>query len=140
VIGEKLMIFLSDKKEGQNHFFMQEYSADMLPKGEAVELANYDLEKGKSKGAFDIIVSRDKTFFGVVWAIPGKKDEKDRYGFKIFDNDMNEVSDGDYKLPFEGKLSMINQHYLSNTGDYFINVIEYSEPAEKKLFKSYLTH
>ncbi len=140
VIGEKLMVFLSDRKEGQNHFFMQEYGADMLPKGAAIELANYDLEKGKSKGAFDIITSRDKTFFGVVWVIPGKKEEKDRYGFKIFDNDMNEVSDGDYKLPFEGKLSMINQHYLSNTGDYFINVIEYSEPAEKKIFKSYLNY
>ena len=52
----------------------------------------------------------------------------------------NEVSDGDYKLPFVGKLSMINQHYLSNTGDYFINVIEYEEPTEKKLFKSYLNY
>ena len=140
VIGEKLVVFLSDKKEGKNHFFMQEYGADMLPKGAAIELANYDLEKGKSKGAFDIIISRDKTFFGVVWVIPGKKEEKDRYGFKIFDNDMNEVSDGDYKLPFEGNLSMINQHYLSNTGDYFINVIEYNEPAEKKLFKSYMNY
>jgi len=140
VIGKKLMVFLSDKKDGKNHFFMQEYGSDMLPKGNAVELANYELEKGKSKGSFDIIVSRDKAFFGVIWEIPGKKEEKDRYGFKIFDNEMNEVSDGDYKLPFVGKLSMINQHYLSNTGDYFINVIEYEEPTEKKLFKSYLNY
>ena len=67
VIGKKLMVFLSDKKDGKNHFFMQEYGSDMLPKGNAVELANYELEKGKSKGSFDIIVSRDKAFFGVIW-------------------------------------------------------------------------
>lgn len=140
VIGDKLMIFLSDKKEGENHFFMQEYGKDMLVNGPAKELAKYDLEKGKSKGFFNIISSRDKGFFGVVWEIPGKKEEQDKYGFKIYDNEMNEISDGDYKLPYEGKLSSINQHYLSNTGDYFISVTEFTPSDSKKIFRNYLNY
>jgi hypothetical protein len=140
VVGEKLFVFLSDKKEGKNHFFMQEYGNDLLPKGSSKELASYELEKGKSKGFFNIISSRDNEFFGVVWEIPGKKEEKDRYGFKIFDSEMNEISDGDYKLPYEGKYSSINQHYLSNTGDYFISVIEYEESEDKKFFRSYMNY
>ena len=140
VVGKKLFVFLSDKKEGSNHFFMQEYGNDMLPKGPSKELANYELEKGKSKGFFNSISSRDNEFFGVVWEIPGKKEEKDKYGFKIFDSELNEVSDGDYRLPYEGKLSTINQHYLSNTGDYFISVTEFEPAEEKKIFKNYLNY
>ena len=140
VVGQKLIVFLSDKKEGANHFFMQEYGKDMMPKGASKELAHYELEKGKSKGFFNAISSRDNEFFGVVWEIPGKKDEKDKYGFKIFDSELNEVSDGDYKLPYEGKLSTINQHYLSNTGDYFISVTEFEPAEEKKIFKNYLNY
>ena len=138
-VAGKLVVFLTDKKEGKNSIFMQEYGEDLVAKGEAKKLASYEMEKGRSKGFFDVINSRDKEFFGVIWEIPGKKEEKDLYGFKIFDADMNEVSEGEYKLPYEGKLSTINQHYLSNTGDYFISVSEYVE-GEKKVFKSYLNY
>lgn len=140
VVGERLVVFLSDRKDGKNHMFMQEYGDDMLPKGTSKELASYELEKGRSKGFFEVITSRDKGFFGVIWEIPGKKEEKDRYGFKIFDSENNEVSDGDYKLPYEGKLSTINQHYLSNTGDYFISVTEFTPSEEKKIFRSYMNY
>jgi hypothetical protein len=138
-IAGKLVVFLTDRKDGKNAIYMQEYGDDLTVKGEAKKLASYDFEKGRSKGFFEVINSRDKEFFGVIWEIPGKKEEKDIYGFKIFDADMNAVSDGQYKLPYEGKLSSINQHYLSNTGDYFITVSEYEE-GEKKIFRSYLNY
>lgn len=138
-IAGKLVVFLTDRKDGQNSIYMQEYGNDLIVKGEAKKLASYELEKGRSKGFFEVINSRDKEFLGVIWEIPGKKEAKDIYGFKIFDADMNEVSEGEYKLPYEGKLSTINQHYLSNTGDYFISVSEYEE-GEKKVFKSYLNY
>jgi len=138
-VGGKLVVFISDKKEGKNSIYIQEYSKELLPKGEAKLLASFELEKNKSRGFFEVINSRNNDFFGVIWEIPGKKEEKDKYGFKIFDNDMNEISEGDYKMPFEGNLSSIQQHYLSNTGDYFISVIEYSE-GDKKLFRKYLNY
>lgn len=136
-MGDKLFVFLSDRKDGKNTIFMQEYNRDLTLKGSTKKLASYDLEKGRSKGFFNVIKSRNKEFFGVIWEIPGKKDQKDIYGFKIFDNEMNEVSDGEYKLPFDSKFSDIHEHYLSNTGDYFISVLEFT-PGEKKIFKSYV--
>ena len=140
VIGDKLIVFLSDRFEGENYFYMQEYGEDMKPLGESRELAKYQLEKGKSKGFFNVIVSEDNSHFAVVWEIPGRREEKDRYGFKIYDQQLNVITDGDYKLPFEGRLSTIDQHYLSNTGDYFLSVIEYADPQEKRLFKNYLNY
>jgi hypothetical protein len=136
-INGKVIVFLSDRKEGRNHMYMQEYDREMKRSGSAQEIASYELEKGRSKGFFNILTSRDKQFFGVVWEIPGKKDEKDSYGFKVFDSNMNVTTEGDYKLPYPGKLSEITQHYLTNKGDYFISVVEYSEP-DKKIFNKYL--
>jgi hypothetical protein len=139
MIGEKLIVFLSDRADGKNHFFMQEYGNDLLPKGPSKEIATYDLEKGKSKGSFDVITSRDNTFFGVVWSIPGKKDAKDHYGFKIMDSDLNEVSSGDYDLPYDPKLCSISNYYLSNTGDYFLSLTEF-QAGEKKGLRSYVDY
>jgi hypothetical protein len=140
VIDGKLLIFLSDLNDGKNHFFMQEYGKDLLPKGPSIQIAEYAVEKGRGRGSFSVISSRDNQFFGVVWEIPGKKDAKDRYGFKIMDNEKNEVSEGDYELPYEGKFSTINEHYLSNTGDYFLSVTEFEPSQEKKIFKNYANY
>ena len=140
VINGKLLVFLSDRYEGENHFYMQEYGEDMKPLGEPNKLAKYELERGKSRGFFNVIVSQDNTHFGVVWEIPGKREEKDRYGFKIFNENMEVINEGDYKLPYEGRLSNIDQHYLTNTGDYFISVIEYQESEQKRLFRNYLNY
>lgn len=140
VIGGKLIVFLSDKLDGFNHIYMQEYSSECKPVGTAREIASYEIQKANARGSFNVISSRNKEFFGVVWEIPGKREEKDRYGFKILDDELNEVSDGDYRLPFRGDLSNIGQYYLSNTGDYFISVTEYSPQEEKKIFKGYMNY
>ena len=140
VVGEKLMVFLSDRLAGKNHFYVQEYDSDIQPVGPSKELASYDLEKGKAKGFFTVIGSRDNNCLGVIWEIPGKREEKDRYGFKVYDREMVELTEGDYKLPFEGRLSRIDQHYLSNTGDYFISVTEFRASDEKRMFKTFLDY
>jgi hypothetical protein len=135
VIGDQFVVFLSDKKDGYNHIFMQPYGKDLKPEGESVLLAKYKLEKGQGKGWFDIRMSNNKEFFAVVWQIPGKKDTRHRYGFKIFDTEMNEINDGDYPLPFDSKLSQIHSHYISDQGEYFLTVTEFQEDETKKLFK-----
>ncbi len=140
VVGNKLIVFLSDRFEGENRFYMQEYDESLEPLGNAKQLVSYELEKGRDRGFFQVITSRDNQFLGVIYEIPGRKGERDRYGFKIFDNQMNEISDGDYKLPYNAELSRIDQHYLSNTGDYFISVTEFSQPEERKVFRTPLNY
>jgi hypothetical protein len=138
LLNNQLVVFLSDRREGKDLFFMQKYDDELNPSGDGILLASYELERGYSRGNFNVITSQNNKYFAVIWNVPGKNDVQDKYGFKVFDENMVEISEGDYKLPFEGKLSSINQYYLSNTGDYFLSVTEYSEPENKKLFKSSL--
>lgn len=138
VFGGKFVVFLSDRKGDENTFLMQEYSKELEPKGKAIVMGKYKVEKGSRKGSFSIITSRNSEFFAVVWYMPGKKEVQDKYGFKVYDDELIEVSEGDYELPYDGDLSTINQHYLSNTGDYFLSVSEFKAPEKKRMFRNYM--
>ncbi len=140
VIGDKFVVFLSDRKDGKNFFFMQEYSDDLKPVGEVVRLASYDLERGRTKGWFDIKLSENGKFFGVVWEIPGRKEERDLYGFKVYDTNLSLINDGEYPLPFDPKLSVIHSHHISNTGDYFLALTEYWEDEKRVLLRNRLNY
>lgn len=135
LINGRPIAFLSDKRGENRLLYMQEYTLDMEEKGEAVELASYSVEKIIDRGWFEVIQSNDRNYFAVVWEIPGKKDERDRYGFQIYDADMNEINNGEYRLPFASDLSKIHGHYLSNSGDYFLSISEYKKGERNLVFQ-----
>ncbi len=136
VINGQFVVFLSDKRDNQNHLFIQSFDDNLEPNEEPQRIASFDLDKSRKKGFYDIIQSPNKKLLGVVWEIPGKKDENDIYGFKIYDKDLNIVNDGEYPLPFHPKLSTIHSHHISNKGDYFLALTEYEEKADSKSFKA----
>ena len=140
VIGDKLVVFLSDKQVGYNHFYMQKYDDELKPIGETVKLASYAMTKKRSKGWFNIEQSSNKQFFGVVWQVKGKKGERDLYGFKVFNNQLEIVNEGEYPLPFDPKSSTINAQHISNNGDYFMAVTEYEDKKATHFFKNYHTY
>lgn len=140
VINGELYIFLSDRSGGQMMFFMQEYGKDLKPRDRAIKIAEYSIEKGKSKGYFDVIYSKNKDFFAVIWTLNGKKSNSNSYGYKVFDNDIIEVSKGTYTMPFDGDLSGFTYKYLSNTGDLFLAVSEYEEGEKRGLFQNHVNY
>lgn len=135
VVGGKLVVFLSDKKDGQKILFMQVYDENVEPEGEAVRLGSFDLERGGSKGWFEIKMSSNNKYLGIVWQIPAKKDEHERYGFKVYTEDLELVNEGEYPLPFDPDLSYIHSHHISNTGDYFLALTEYEIAEERTLLR-----
>ncbi|MDC3252765.1 hypothetical protein OAU25_00785 [Crocinitomicaceae bacterium] len=140
VINNELICFLSDIKEGKNTLYMQKYSEDLILDGEAIELASYSIEKGMKKGWFEIKMSANEKFFGVVWEVPGRKSRNDVYGFRIFDINMELINDGEYPLPFASNMSKIHEHHISNNGEYFLAVTEYLEPEKKRYFSKRLDY
>lgn len=142
IVGDHFVVFLSDKKEGRNAFFMQEYGFDLQPMGEAIELASYDLDgkRGRFAGEFSLYQSQNNEFLSVVWTIPGKKDEETNYGYRVYDQNLEMVSEGEYAFPFPTKYCRVNMMYLSNTGDFFTVVTEYQESDSKRIFNNYANY
>lgn len=136
VIDGKFVVFLSDKRDNQNNFYMQEFDDQLEKKNDIIHLASYGLNRKQGAGSFQFRTSPNKEFFGVIWELPGKKDTRDVYGFKIFDKKMQLMNEGEYKLPFDSELSEIHEHLISNSGDYFICLSEYEESDRRTLFAS----
>jgi hypothetical protein len=126
-IDGKVIVFLTDRRDGQNKLFMQEYGGDCMPSGSPRELAEYTLPKGwKRASYFNVLQSENQQFFCVEYSIPGRNDEHDRFGFKVLNADFETVSEGEYESPYEANKSDVSNRYLSNTGDYFIAMKVYN--------------
>ncbi len=139
IIKDIPVVFISDKKDGENRLYYQKYSNLCEPYGLPKEITSYKMPKGwKRKGEFYIHISDNKEFFCIDYEIPGSKEEKDKFGYKVMSSEFEVISEGEYELPYESNLVSISNNYLSNTGDYFLAAKVYKENGEKKLFKSQL--
>ncbi|MCE3294772.1 MAG: hypothetical protein K0R65_486 [Crocinitomicaceae bacterium] len=132
------IVFISDKKNGKNSLYMQKYSNTCEPTGNPIKIASYEMPKGwKRKGSFWVHMSQNRDFFVVDYEIPGSKEEKDRFGYVVYDSDLEVVSEGEYELPYDADKVTITNNYLSNTGDYFLAAKVY-KAGDRKFFKSRL--
>ena len=119
--NSQVIVFLSDKKDGVNTLFMQKYDDLCIPEGDAIELTSYAMPKGWNKsGYFNVLQSQNKKFFCAEYSIPGTRDEKERFGYKIMNEKFETVSEGEYESPYESRQSDITNRCLLNTGDYFM--------------------
>lgn len=137
VIDNQLVVFLSDKREGRNLLYMKTYNDSIEQEGSEVLLASYEMIKGHNKGWFQVIQSSNEEYFAVVWEIPAKGDNRDRYGFKIFNKHFEEINEGEYPLPFNREYAEIHSHHLSGKGEYFFSITEYDDNG-KSAFRTIL--
>ena len=140
IIDGKFVVFLSDKREGFNNFYMQEYDNDLKPVDDPIKIAFYKLNRKRGKGWFNVKQSPNKQYLSVIWEVPGKKTERDLYGFKVYNSKLKLVNEGEYPLPFDPKLSTIHSRHISNNGDYFMALTEYTEDNNARFFKSHLNY
>lgn len=139
IIKDNPIIFISDKKDGENTLYFQKYANTCEPAGLPKEIASYKMPKSwKRKGDFWVHQSENKEFFVVDYEVPGNKEEKDRFGYVVYSSEFEVVSEGEYELPYEANKVSITNNYLSNTGDYFLAAKIYKNNDSKKLFKSRL--
>lgn len=136
-LNNQLYIFLSDKSDGYMMLYAQPYDRELNINEESILIASYANSKISAKPNFSILTSDNRNFLGVVWEIPGKKSISDSYGYVVMDSDMNEIQNGEYSVPFEGNMSTINEHHISNMGDYFISVTEHNKPNNRLFSRSF---
>lgn len=128
VVNGEIVVFLTDKQEGENRLFMQRYQENCTPKSEATVLAEYTIPKGwRNGGYFNVLQSENGQFFCVEYAIPANKEDNERFGYKVMNATTFEtVSEGEYESEYEARQSDVSNRYISNTGDYFIGVKVYN--------------
>lgn len=133
------VVFISDRTDGENRLYAQKYSTNCEPKGNPIEIQSFKMPKGwKRKGEYSIYTSKNKEFVCVNYEIPGSREERNRFGYKVFDDDFELLNEGEYELPYPSNLVQISNTYLSDKGDFFFAAKIFKEDEEKKGFKTQL--
>ena len=138
MVNQKVVVFFADKAaEGDvktNSMYLQKFNEACLPEGDPKLLSKIEIQKAWRKaGSYTVLSSSDEEFFCVEYDIPGNKDANDRFVYKIFSKDFELVSEGEYEVPYESRVSDISRRYLSNTGDYFISCNIYDVGDKKRV-------
>jgi hypothetical protein len=137
ILNDAPVVFISDKKDGENSVYIQKYENTCKPIGLPKKIISYSMPKGwKRKGDFGVYQSENRDFVCVNYEIPGNKEEKDKFGYVVLNSQLEIISEGDYELPYESRMVHISNSYLSNTGDFFLAAKVYKAGESKKVFKS----
>lgn len=107
-----------------------------MPEGNPIKIDEYSTE-GQSfgfsvavtdffVGTFKVVTSENNKYFSVFHEIPegGKGDQ--RFGTKVYDEDMNVVSEGQHVTLHAGRETLFSDFYLSNTGVFYVGARIYN--------------
>jgi hypothetical protein len=137
LFSDRLFGLFSDKVGASVTLYMQEYDDDVDPLGPPMVVASYVIPKGWSRNVLVTTkVSPENNFLVVDYLIPAKRETYDRFGYNILNEKMVSVREGEYEIPYDSKLSVVEARHLTDKGDYFLGVSVFSK-AYYNLWKDF---
>ncbi len=121
-LNNELYLFSSFKNQKlkRNFLFVQSINKKTLQ-------FNKDLKKiaeinysGKSKfnaGNFDFVLSRDSSKVLIYYNLPYDKYGSEKFGFNVFDNNLNELWEKKITLPYKEELFDVEDYLIDNNGN-----------------------
>lgn len=104
-------------------------NADKMSLGEPQLLEAVDYSKGKKKDSKDFKFSfaPDSSKILLYYNVPGKKDEFESFGFKVFDAALEQLFELEVEIPYTQKLFDVLQVAMDNDGSIFLAGKLYNE-------------
>lgn len=133
--GEKLFVFISDRNNGNMGLYSMPLEED--GSGEVQLRCSYNDSRVGARPNFQISRSQNGKFLAIYYEIPGRKQDRDVYGYVVYDTLFNKVQEGEYLVPFDGNMTTINQHHITNYGDYLLVLTEHIERNDKTFNKNW---
>lgn len=119
LIDGKAIMFTTTREKEDINFYAYEIDKT-LKVGKPIKLMSHSREARESVD-FKLSVSENGQFFAVLLTLEDKKNDEARYEYEIFTKDFNSTKKGKYTIPHPRKECDIEQHYISNNGDYFVS-------------------
>lgn len=127
--AKKFQVFISDRANSEMNLYSQAFDQDS--RGESILRCGYSDQRLGAKPNFNFMVSQNRNYLLVYYEIPGRRENRDVYGYTLFDSTFTEIKHGEYLLPFDGNLSTINEHHVTNQGEYLLVVTEHKDKNDR---------
>jgi len=134
----KIWLLTSDKVQGKGNFLvkLREVNKNSLGlDGNVKEVVNLNYDWRLSTPIFDYEISRDSSKLMIIYSLPSKRNEADRFGFTIIDEDLEILFRKEIVLPVKDRLFDLSSYEVSNNGDVLLNGVQFeTEIKEPKRF------
>jgi hypothetical protein len=135
ILKNKLYIGVSNynKKTDLNSYYAQEIGDDGKLTGSLKKLADISSTSRRNSGRFDVFESKDSTKILMVSNPPYEKYANEKFGFKIFDENLKEINNLEVTLPYKDKYFSVSDYVLSKDGNiYALAKIEIPRKEKEK--------
>lgn len=131
LIDGKAIMFTTTREKDETGFYAYEIDKS-LNVGKAKKLMNR-IKEPKESFYFTLRVSDNGEYFAILLGLEDKKNDLEKFEYEIFTKDFNSVGKGKYDLPYSRKECDIDQHHISNTGEYFVSYKVYETDKSGKV-------
>ncbi len=126
-------VSMYNRKTDLNSFYAQEISDEGKLTGEMKKLSEISSKSRINAGAFEVIESEDSSKILMVNNPPFEKYGNEKFGFKIFDEQLNEINNLEVALPYKDKFFSVKDYILSKDGNiYMLSSVELEKKAKEK--------
>jgi len=131
-MDKKLYVFasLADKKANLNNLYVQSINKKTLQlNNDRKKIAEipYESKLYKDRGSFNYKLSRDSSKINIFYNLPYEKNENEKFGFHVLDDQMNEIWSNNVVLPYTDELFVIESHIIDIEGNVHILGKKYEE-------------
>lgn len=110
-----------NKNKDLNYLFMETIDKKTLnSNGKPKVLATIKAEKRWNNGGFNHLVSRDSSKLMVFYDLPYERKEREKFGVKVFDENVNQLWEKEIELPYEDELFSITNYKVDNEGNVYV--------------------
>ncbi|MFM7388813.1 MAG: hypothetical protein ACKO5L_11720, partial [Bacteroidota bacterium] len=109
----KFQVFLSDRSGTTMALYSQSILEGEENAPSELRCSYEDIRIG-ARPNFQLLLSQNQRFLAITYEIPGRRANRDVYGYVMFDSTFTEIARGEYLLPFNGNMSTINQNHVTN--------------------------
>lgn len=135
ILRNKTFVAVSkyDKGSDLNSFFVQEITDEGKLTGSLKKLADISSKSKRNSGGFDVYESKDSNKILLVTNPPYEKYNKEKFGFKIFDENLKQLNNLEITLPYMDKYFSVDKYELSKDGNIYALVsIELPKKEKEK--------
>ena len=128
-----LLSSYANKKTKKNTLYYRIVDPETLQSGKLTKIDEFSFEKKRRKGSFGVEFSDDKSKVLVYLSKPYEKKGFEKFGFTVFDSQMNEIWKKDIQLPYTDEFFIIEDYQVNDEGDAYIMGREYNLKAKERV-------
>lgn len=126
-----LLTSFNNSAKKTNFLFKQKISSKSLLPSKKLDMICQTVARNKeAEGSFGTHISKDSTHLLIYNDLPYKKNEPERFGFRVFDRNFEKIWEKDILLPYPDNQFTVEEYQVDDLGNVHLLGVLYTDAAK----------